>query len=115
MMFSSRMRRVSGEERRVALGRRRSSGGGPAADGRDGSGPRRPSAAAIRAPNPCSPNRRAGSGVAVSVSDAIKRFDLLELAVDLAELATHPLDVAVDGAVVDVDRLAVGGVHQLVA
>src|SRR5512135_2140983 len=55
------------------------------------------------------------SGVAVSISDAIERFDLLELGIDLAELAAYPLDVAVDRAVVDVDRLAVGCVHQLVA
>src|ERR1700730_12483157 len=114
-MLSSRMRRVSGEWRRVALRRRRSSDGDSA--GRAGAGAtlRRPNAAAIREPKPCSPNRRRpGSGVAVSVSDAIERFDLLDLAVDLAELAAHPLDVAVDGAVVDVDRLALGGVHQLV-
>src|SRR5258705_9531524 len=113
-MLSNRMRRVSGEWRRLALLRRRSREGASA--GRAGVEARRPSAAAIREPMPCSPNqRRPGSAVAVSVSDAIKRFDPLELAVDLAELATDPLDVAVDGAVVDVDRLAVGGVHELVA
>src|SRR5882672_2454475 len=115
-MLSSRMRRVSGEWRRVALLRRRRSEGDSVSRADAGAAARRPSAAAIREPKPCSPNqRRPGSGVAVSVSDAIKRFDLLELAVDLAELAAHPLDVAVDRAVVDVDRLAVGGVHQLVA
>src|SRR5258707_5346525 len=115
-MLSSRMRRVSGEWRRVALRRRRSSEGDSAGRAGAGAAPRRLNAAAIREPRPCSPNRRrTGSGVAVSVSDAIKRFDLLEFAVDLAELAAHPLDVAVDGAVVDIDRLAVGGVHQLVA
>src|ERR1700738_4785279 len=115
-MLSSRMRRVSGEWRRVALRRRRSSEGDAA--GRAGAGAtlRRLNAAAIREPKPCSPNRRRpGSGVAVSVSDAIKRFDLLELAVDLAELAAHALDMAVDRAVVDVDRLAIGRIHQLVA
>src|ERR687895_662981 len=105
MMFSSRMRRVSGEKRRVALGRRRSSDGVSPAAARGAASSRCPSAAAIRARRPCSPNLRPGSGVAVSVSDAIKRFDLLELAVDLAELAAHALDVAVDRAVVDVDRL----------
>src|SRR4051794_22164851 len=55
------------------------------------------------------------SRIAVAVSDAIERFDLLELRVDLAELAPHALDMAVDRAVVHVDRLAVGGIHQLVA
>src|SRR5437879_2295308 len=54
-------------------------------------------------------------GVAVSISDAIKRFDLLELAVNLAELAADSLDVAVDRAVVDINRLAVRRIHQLLA
>src|SRR5260221_9958290 len=57
----------------------------------------------------------AASTVAVAVSDAIERLDLGELAVDHLELLAQPLDVAVDGAVVDVDMLAVGGIHQLVA
>src|SRR6478672_6457056 len=57
----------------------------------------------------------ARSGVAIPVTDAIQRFDLLELGIDLTELAAHPLDMAVDRAVVHVDRLAVGGIHQLVA
>src|SRR5690242_21243217 len=65
---------------------------------------------------PCATGDRAAAlGVAISISDAIERFDLLELAVDLAELAADPLDVAVDGAVVDIDRLAVRRIHQLVA
>src|SRR5262249_31396489 len=77
---------------------------------------RAPSAAAIREASPCSRSqRRPGSRVAVSVSDAIERFDLLELLIDLAELAAHALDVAVDRSIVDVDRFTVGGVHQLVA
>src|SRR5665213_1816754 len=109
-MLSSRMRRVSGEWRRPWLRRRRSSDGdslrAAARARRRNVGSRRFSVAR---------RGRRGSGVAVSVSDAIERFDLLELAVDLAELAADPLDVAVDRAVVDVDRLAVGGIHQLVA
>src|SRR3546814_423876 len=51
----------------------------------------------------------------VAVTDAIERFDLLEVVVDVAELLAQPLDVAVDGAVVDIDGLAVGRIHQLVA
>src|SRR5687768_6175540 len=50
-----------------------------------------------------------------AVSDAIKRPDRLEAAVDLAELAPHALDVAVDGAVVDIDVVLISDVHQLVA
>ena len=32
-----------------------------------------------------------------------------------AELLAHPLDVAVDGAVVDIDLIVVGRIHQVVA
>src|SRR5687768_15663826 len=50
-----------------------------------------------------------------AVPDPVERLDRLELAVGLAELAPHPLDVAVDGAVVDIDVVLIGDVHQLVA
>src|ERR1044071_1486808 len=50
-----------------------------------------------------------------AVPDAIKRLDRAELAVDGAELAAHALDVAVDGAVVDIDVVLIGDVHQLIA
>src|SRR5690349_12245823 len=53
--------------------------------------------------------------VAVAVSDAIERLDQREVVVDRLELLPEPLDVAVDRPVVDIDVLAVGGVHQLVA
>ena len=55
------------------------------------------------------------SGFSEAVADTIERFDHLEVVVDRLELLAQPLDVAVDRAVVDVDVLAVGGVHQLVA
>src|SRR5579862_9769561 len=60
-------------------------------------------------------SREARSGFAVAVTDAIERFDRVELRVNLAELAPHALDVAVDRTVVDVDLIVVGGVHQVVA
>src|SRR4051812_3515646 len=54
--------------------------------------------------------QRRGSGgtrgrldFAVSVTDAIEGFDGVELRIDLPELLAHALDVAVDGAVIDVD------------
>src|ERR1700755_941162 len=100
-MLSSRMRRVSGEWRRPWVRRRRSSDGDST---RVDGGARRSHRRLSDAQNH---GRDPREGVALSVSDAIKRFDLLELAVDLAELAAHALDVAVDRAVVDVDRLAV--------
>src|SRR6185437_7757833 len=50
-----------------------------------------------------------------AVADAIERLDHLEVVVDHLELLAQPLDVAVDGAVVDIDLVVVGGVHQGVA
>src|SRR5215472_4475803 len=108
-MLSSKMRRVSGEWRRLWLRRRRSREG----DSMRAGGRARRNLTIRRLSVAQVDRRERLSGVAISVSDAIKRFDLLELAVDLAELAAHPLDVAVDRAVVDVDRLTVRRVHQL--
>src|SRR5476651_2237019 len=68
---------------------------------------------------PGSQGRRRGlrrrSGFAVSVSNAIEGFDRVELGVHVSELLAHALDVAVDGAVVDIDLIVVGRVHQVVA
>src|SRR5208282_6417481 len=57
----------------------------------------------------------ARSGLAVAVSDAIQGFDLSEIGVHRLEFLPQALDVAIDGAVVDIDVLAIGAVHQLVA
>src|SRR5690606_31169060 len=56
-----------------------------------------------------------GSALAVAVSDAIQGLDSVELRVDHAELLSHPFHMAVDGAVVDIDLIVIGGVHQIVA
>src|SRR5437763_16138987 len=55
------------------------------------------------------------SAVAVSITDAIEGFDLAEFGIDRLELLAQALDVAVDRAVIDVDMLAIGRVHQLIA
>src|SRR5205085_7422488 len=55
------------------------------------------------------------SAVAVSITDAIESFDLAEFGIDRLELLAQALDVAVDRAVIDVDMLAIGRVHQLIA
>src|SRR5207302_1567719 len=55
------------------------------------------------------------SAFAVSVTDAIEGFDLCEFRVDGLELLAQALDVAIDRAVIDIDVLAIGRVHQLVA
>src|SRR5690606_10756057 len=51
----------------------------------------------------------------VTISDAIERFDRVELRVHFAELLAHALDVAVDRAVVDIDLIVIGRVHQRIA
>src|SRR5229473_8593232 len=60
------------------------------------------------------PNARK-SGFLEAVADAVKGFDHLEIVVDDLELLAQPLDVAVDGAIVDIDLIVIGSVHQGVA
>src|SRR5580765_4548115 len=55
------------------------------------------------------------SGFLEAIADAVQRLDHLEIVVDHLELLAQPLDVAVDGAVVDIDLVVIGGVHQRVA
>ena len=55
------------------------------------------------------------SGFLEAIADAVQRLDHLEIVVDHLELLAQPLDVAVDGAVVDIDLIVIGGVHQRVA
>src|SRR3954471_10989625 len=64
---------------------------------------------------PRKPDGRSLSFLAKAVPDSIKRLDRVEPAVDGAELAAHALDMAVDGAIVDIDVVLIGDVHQLVA
>src|SRR3954464_9719111 len=56
-----------------------------------------------------------GSGFLETVADAVERLDHVEALVDDLELLSQPLDVAVDGAVVHVDLIVVGRVHQGIA
>src|SRR5215217_9043421 len=55
------------------------------------------------------------SGFLEAVADAVERLDHLELVVDDLELLAQPLDVAVDGAVVDIDLVVIGRLHERVA
>src|ERR1700730_7706898 len=55
------------------------------------------------------------SAIAVAIADAIKSFDLAKARIDRLELLPQPLDMAVDGAVVHVNVLAIGAVHELIA
>src|SRR6266852_4079158 len=55
------------------------------------------------------------SGLLEPVADAVECLDHVERFVDRLELLAQPLDVAVDRAVVDIDLIVVGGIHQRVA
>src|SRR5947208_13085034 len=47
-----------------------------------------------------------------AVADAVKGLDHLKIVVHHLELLAEPLDVAVDGAVVDIDLVVIGRIHQ---
>src|SRR5438552_5046617 len=49
-----------------------------------------------------------------TVSDAIERIDRVKGGIDGTELAPDALNVTVDGAIVDIDIVAIGYVEQLV-
>src|SRR6185437_2263165 len=100
MTLTARMRRVSGDRCQRARTPKRGRGVAGARGFARGSA----TTAASR-----------GLVVAVTVSNAIQSLDLSEIGVDDLELFAQPLDVAVDGAIIDVDVLAVSAVHQLIA
>src|SRR6266540_2825285 len=58
---------------------------------------------------------RLGSGFVEAVAHTVQGFDHLEIVVHDLELLAQPLDVAVDGAIVDIDLIVIGGVHQCIA
>src|ERR1700735_4301576 len=55
------------------------------------------------------------SGFLEAVADAVQGFDHLEIVVHDLELLAQPFDVAVDSAIVDIDLIVIGGIHQGVA
>src|SRR3712207_3285337 len=60
-------------------------------------------------------SRSRSSLLGKTIAYAVEGLDRLELGIGGPELAPQALDVAVDGAVVDIDVVLVGDVHQLVA
>ena len=46
------------------------------------------------------------------IADAVECLDHFEIGFDRLEFLSQSLDVAVDGAVVDIDVIAIGRVHQ---
>src|SRR6202035_2809626 len=50
-----------------------------------------------------------------TIADAVQRLDHIEIVVAGLELLAQPLDVAVDGPVVDIDLIIIGRIHQRVA
>src|SRR3954462_3684871 len=61
-----------------------------------------------------SPRFQNRSDLLEAIAHAVQRFDHVEVVVDHLEFLAQPLDVAVDGAVVDVDLVIIGGVHQCI-
>src|SRR3546814_13379525 len=55
------------------------------------------------------------TSVGEAVARTIKGRNRIEIGVDLAEFAAQALDVAVDRAVVDIDVVLIGRIHQLIA
>src|SRR5688500_16767362 len=55
------------------------------------------------------------SGFLEPIADTVESFDGFEVIVNLFELLAKTLDVAIDGAVVDIHLIVVGGVHQSIA
>src|SRR6185437_16737001 len=55
------------------------------------------------------------SGLLETIADAVQCLDHLEIVVDHLELLAQTLDVAVDGAIVDIDLIVIGRIHQRVA
>ena len=49
------------------------------------------------------------------VADAIKCFDLIKIAVDRYKLFSQPLDMAVDGPVIDINLIVIGSIQQGIA
>src|ERR1700761_3902244 len=50
-----------------------------------------------------------------AIAYAVQGLDHLELVIGHFELLAKPLDVAVDGAVIDIDLIIIGSIHQRVA
>ena len=50
-----------------------------------------------------------------AIAHAIKRFDAVKGLINLIELLAQPLDVAVNGAIIDIDLIVIGGIHQGIA
>jgi len=60
---------------------------------------------------PSMPGRKNPRLFLKAIADAVQRLDHVELLVARLELLAQPFDVAVDGAVVDIDLIVVGGIH----
>src|SRR5690242_9663451 len=88
-------------ERASRAARSRRVGGGPSATSSATSSARPRSASAPGATG------ASASSLLEAISNAIERFDHLEVVVDLLELLAQALDMAVDGPVVDIDLVVI--------
>ena len=51
----------------------------------------------------------------VAVADAIQRCDGREIVINAAQFFAQPFDMAIDCAVIDIDLIVIGHIHQLIA
>src|SRR5262245_13516368 len=56
-----------------------------------------------------------GSRLLEAIAHAVERLDHVETFIGLLEFLAQPLDVAVDGAVIDIHLVVVGGIHERIA
>src|ERR1700675_3146313 len=60
------------------------------------------------------PPASAASHLLEPIADAIERFDHVEVVVRSLEFLAQTLDVTIDGAVIHIDLIIVGGIHERV-
>src|SRR5437764_6226424 len=76
---------------------------------RDHAGTKSPSRSCSRAATAA---RLAPSHFLETIADPVKSFDHVEVIVGRFEFLAQPFDVAIDGAVVDIDLIVIGGIHE---
>src|SRR5690348_14358876 len=59
--------------------------------------------------------QRFESGFLETIADPVERLYHLEIRINDLELLAQPLDVTVNGAVIDIDLVVIGGIHQRIA
>src|SRR5262245_32031321 len=74
-----------------------------------------PSGRGVASTVPIRPPSVYSLGFLEAVADAVKRLDHIERVIDLLEFLAQTLDVTVDRAVIDINLIVVGRIHQRIA